>query len=462
TKQTGGFHHIHERYDNINQPLGNTFEWIFDFDDPIPAATKFTKWLSSGDGIYHICGKLGSGKSTFMKMICNYERTRTELEKWARSKGDRTLIMANYFFYAVGSDSRQKSLSGLLRTLIHHILVKRPVLAKDLFPLQWARALLEPEIQSIYDIQDEDINNAYKFLASQGDRSSLGHYCFRFFIDGLDEFWVTRSADRRDLVDYLLDLTNSLPETFKLCVSSREENPFMDMFLESNRLYLHELTKSDMKAYAKERLQSTGTLQERHELISAITNKAEGIFLWVALVVEEIRIRSDEGARFSRLLQLIESLPPDLDQLFLRTLDNINIKDRVLFSYIVLMLRGLGTLPQEASNCLWLDIDDVYFLDDYQDDQHFAKSSQSICWGSRTAHERLTLAKRRLRGICKGLIVAINNERGHSNRLNYTHLSVRDFLEQDDWRQTINGTRISSTWFLSISFIVLTRFRGCL
>jgi hypothetical protein len=40
-------------------------------------------WLSAGEGIFHISGKLGSGKSTFMKFLCTHDTTRAKLHKWA-------------------------------------------------------------------------------------------------------------------------------------------------------------------------------------------------------------------------------------------------------------------------------------------------------------------------------------------------------------------------------------------
>jgi hypothetical protein len=43
----------------------------------------FIEWLASGDGIFHISGKLGSGKSTLMKYLYKHPRTRRELAKWA-------------------------------------------------------------------------------------------------------------------------------------------------------------------------------------------------------------------------------------------------------------------------------------------------------------------------------------------------------------------------------------------
>lgn len=44
---------------------------------------KWINWLSSGNGIFHIAGKLGSGKSTLMKFLCDHPQTKVALQKWA-------------------------------------------------------------------------------------------------------------------------------------------------------------------------------------------------------------------------------------------------------------------------------------------------------------------------------------------------------------------------------------------
>lgn len=44
---------------------------------------KFLGWLASPGAIFHIHGKLGSGKSTLMKFLSSHVRTRVEAKKWA-------------------------------------------------------------------------------------------------------------------------------------------------------------------------------------------------------------------------------------------------------------------------------------------------------------------------------------------------------------------------------------------
>lgn len=59
-----GFEDMSYRFQSVEKPFGRTLEWVMDLEGKSPAAVEFSRWLSSGDGIFHICGKLGSGKST--------------------------------------------------------------------------------------------------------------------------------------------------------------------------------------------------------------------------------------------------------------------------------------------------------------------------------------------------------------------------------------------------------------
>lgn len=77
---------VREAYANSNK---QTFSWIFD-DHEIPdtrtsnrGAASFVRWLSSGTGIFHVTGKLGSGKSTLMKHVFQHHKTKEALEEWA-------------------------------------------------------------------------------------------------------------------------------------------------------------------------------------------------------------------------------------------------------------------------------------------------------------------------------------------------------------------------------------------
>jgi hypothetical protein len=94
------------------------------------------EWLEEGSGIYWINGKAGSGKTTLMKYIVEHATTSQHLSTWAQKSGSE-YHMGSFFFWASGT-LVQRSLSGLLRSLLFEILDQVPEIAPVLFPDLWA------------------------------------------------------------------------------------------------------------------------------------------------------------------------------------------------------------------------------------------------------------------------------------------------------------------------------------
>ena len=367
-----------------------------------------------------------------------------QLTTFLGTKGGRRLIIAHFFFYSLGSDPRQKTLIGLYRTLLYQILTASPGLIQFLLPDQWAKALSQPKVHSAFEILDDEIKHAFERLAKQHDRETLGGCCFGFFIDGLDEYQATTSIDRREMVHALMDVANSASGSFKICASSRMENPFMDMFSENTRLYLHDLTRADMEEYVHGSLQHVGTQNERRQLASSITTKAEGVFLWVVLVVQNIRKQSDDGARFSRLVAEIQSLPTELNELFQRILDTLGTRHRRTASHIVCLLLFLGKIKKAKKMQLWLNLNDLYFLEEYESDVRFAESARFPEQGCESVKESEVRARRQLRGVCRGLV-----EANADTDLDFTHRSVGDFFRQKKIRVKMHDKSFNSLKALS-------------
>ncbi|KAH6640664.1 hypothetical protein F5144DRAFT_105787 [Chaetomium tenue] len=95
------------RVEQIEDPFQDTFKWIFDL--PV-----FSNWLQEGSELFWIHGKPGSGKSTLMKHIFRSKQTWELLHNWRRGSLE---IQAAFFFSYRGS-ALQKSLEGVLRSLI--------------------------------------------------------------------------------------------------------------------------------------------------------------------------------------------------------------------------------------------------------------------------------------------------------------------------------------------------------
>ncbi|KAL9617521.1 MAG: hypothetical protein Q9160_007679 [Pyrenula sp. 1 TL-2023] len=213
-----------------------------------------------------------SGKSTLMKYAIEHEATLGALEDWA---GSKHLVTASYFFWGIGS-FLQKSYEGLLRSLLYQIFKSCPVLLTE--------SCMQADHRSQWTIQDLD-----RILHLVLTRA-VAKTKFCFFIDGLDEY----QGDITDVLDSIRQMAEI--SNVKLCISSRPWDAFQIAFRAScYKLCVENLTRHDLQRYVRDGL-TKDTLfqkvvqQEPHceDLISNITNKAEGVFLWVYLVVRNL------------------------------------------------------------------------------------------------------------------------------------------------------------------------------
>jgi hypothetical protein len=113
---------------------------------------------------------------------------------------------------------------------------------------------------------------------------------FCFFIDGLDEY----EGDQEDISDYFSDLSN-LPYV-KFCIASRPLIVFKDAFSTFPGLRLQDLTSDDIQKYIEDKLNGHKRMKlltkqtpiESEQLVRQVILKAEGVFLWVTLVVTSL------------------------------------------------------------------------------------------------------------------------------------------------------------------------------
>ncbi|KAF2728785.1 hypothetical protein EJ04DRAFT_87882 [Polyplosphaeria fusca] len=78
----------------------------------------FVGWLQDDRPIYWINGKPGSGKSTLMRFLIHYGRTREILEH-----RNPSMKISATFIWAAGSPM-QRSLKGLLCALLHALILR--------------------------------------------------------------------------------------------------------------------------------------------------------------------------------------------------------------------------------------------------------------------------------------------------------------------------------------------------
>ena len=317
------------RQSDISATEQGTFEWIFhDHHGPTGQRVGFREWLQFGNDIYWISGKAGSGKSVLMNYIAHDPSTQNVLQSWA---GTARLILAKHFFWNAGAPM-QKSQQGLLQSLLREICGQCPELVPILCPFRWKRYHGIGATWSRLELLD-----AFKELSEQQSLSLK----FCFFVDGVDEF---DGQDHTEIINILKSL-NASPSV-KVCLSSRPWNIFVRPFgTDIHRtLLLEDHNEYDIQQYVKNRFQDHeqfAILQSREprssDLVDQIVQNAQGVFLWVRIVVNNLLRGMSNDDNLSDLQKRLQSLPTTLTAYFQHMFDNIDDFYREETSDILLM-----------------------------------------------------------------------------------------------------------------------------
>ena len=383
---------LRHRYSSITEAHAKTFDWIFESGSHANVPwSDFSQWLRNDNGedhLYWMTGKPGSGKSTLMRYIYDDRRTYDILQQWAPS---RKLVTASCFFWNPGS-SIQKSLEGLLRSITYDILSQCPEFVPLAAAWRWqAHKLgvlnltpwLNTELLRTFDALMDLMYDKYKVC---------------LLIDGLDEFEGDDLA--RTQINHLLKEVARRPHV-KVCVASRPWLIFEDAFQGKPSLLLQQLTHQDIKRFVETELvdhPKFSRLKSRDNsgclnLVSAITEKAEGVFLWVFLVVRSLLegLRNEDGIR--DLQRRLDKIPADLEAYFeqiMGTLEPFYLNQAMqLFQLAIYAERSLSLLTYS------------YIM---TDDPEIALTRERQPLPISAIFDRYEPAVRRLNGLCKGLL----------------------------------------------------------
>jgi hypothetical protein len=262
------------------------------------------------------------------------------------------------------------------------------------------------------------------------------------FIDGLDEY----DGLEVDIAKVFKDVIMS--PYVKVCVSSRPHVPFEDAFAGYPSLRLQTLTHFDIYQYIQDRLVYNELLaplkikepEECQQLVKEITEAAEGVFLWVMLVVSSLINGLSYHDRISDLQKRLRALPKDLGQL-----------------YEEMVLKVDGVYAEEASRLYQLIAEATPRPGDWKRAELLSLRSLSLAMTPSlnisdaletpplSEEAMLDQAKRMdvlLKTRCGGLLeVQYGKSKiadlSPSMKVSYLHRTVRDFLEARATRQVL-------------------------
>lgn len=348
------FEDMNSRRTQIMDAHNETFNWIFDEPSELSPDIKwdsFPQWLRSDNPIYWICGKAGSGKSTLVSFLIHNVKTKQLL-----SERDSRTVLISAFIWSAGSPM-QRSEKGLLCSLLHEIISKIPALCQPLLSSgkfhekfsngDWSRT----ELRGVLLTSIQSIEQPLCII-----------------IDGLDEIDRADPAEAYNLLRLISDL-RSIPNV-KLCVSSRPEPLFERNFSQCSHLRVQDLTAHDIRKYVadsisnlnssdslgdmKDHIIAVGICSEEKSkfLIDQIAEKANGVFLWVYLVVSSIRNGLINFDSWDMLIQRIDELPSSLNKLYDTMWKRVNGDSRLYRSQAALYLNMLLNSPISHLNLL--------------------------------------------------------------------------------------------------------------
>ncbi|KAF2004327.1 hypothetical protein P154DRAFT_485533 [Amniculicola lignicola CBS 123094] len=404
-----------------------TFEWIFQEEaEEAGKQSKFSEWLASQADVYWISGKAGSGKSTLMKFLFHHPRVRDRLSRWA---GGHELIMANFFFWNAGT-TLQKSQEGLLQSLLYEVLRQYPALIPELCSNRTEMDAMDG-YGSSWTIRE--ILQCFQQLKLTTRAVKV---CY--FIDGLDEY----DGEHMDLINALRNISNS--PNIKICASSRPWFVFRDEFgTTSWKLTLEDLTRGDITRYVREQLkthQRFHLLRQRdqryEDLVEQIVNKAQGVFLWVFLVVRSLMRGFTNADSIADLQRRVSLLPSSLEDYFRHIFDSIEDVYRIqtlkMFQYAL-------HPPKNMPHPLLV----FSFLDEEDPDFAFERGIEPI--SIEEIEHREEEMRRRLDGRTKGILEtsslpSLPGQRKSSpvNTVQFLHRSARDFLFTKDMQAELS------------------------
>ncbi|KAL9108602.1 MAG: hypothetical protein Q9227_006688 [Pyrenula ochraceoflavens] len=429
------FEKIDDRENMIVDKLRTTLEWIFESPaEYLSQWSDFPTWLQGPESLYWVSGKLGSGKSTLVKAISSDDRTKRLLQSWS---GKQQLLQGRFFFWAHGTDL-QKSMLGLLRSILHDLLRQAPELIRNVCPTRWQ--FYDLELAHFPAWSNADLQWAVRSVI----RECRGRACVSLFIDGLDEFFGD-DDQRFELLDMLKDISSL--SNVKICLSSRPWEIFREAFAQCPGLRLENLTRNDIMASIKKKLhenlkfrdlcQQSPKLSE--QLVTEITERAKGVWLWVTLVVRELLKGLKNDDSMSILLQRLRQIPQELSILFqwmLQSIDRIYLPEALKIFKIVANATAGRTLMAMS------------FV--FEENVDFALATTYTIVSAQQIKQRLDHAARQINLRCLGLVEVTERSTSRAyhpfscQTVDFLHRTAGDFLQGAEIDRTVDIDRVAS------------------
>lgn len=325
-----------------------SFDWIW-------TKTSFSLWLESGTGLYWICGKPASGKSTLINHLLRDGSKKVQSHLTVNSIDP---LLVHFFFDFRAGSSTANSPLGLLRSFLLQLIDKSDVIQRYLlkecgYRLEGSWPELEKEL---LDLVCESTKHEPRTICG--------------FIDGLDEY--------NGSLLKLADLVNLLQRRsgIKLCLASRP-HPELKHKLGIESFSMQSHNGATIRAYAQSALLALHEHFDQTDLesvVARIETDAGGVILWARLAVDEVVSAILRGDSLPAALRQLNDFPSELGEIYKRVLDSLNppqkIQAAVMFFVLHFWRSSWGNTSSLKLDVHMLAMVYTWILNQLDDTQH--------------------------------------------------------------------------------------------
>ncbi|OQD72146.1 hypothetical protein PENPOL_c001G09122 [Penicillium polonicum] len=319
--QSLAFNESNDRERYIERQSAGTCEWLM-------KSPEYLRWVDE-HGLLLIRGKAGCGKSTLLKFA---------LGQQTEAAAPLGSIVLSFFFYSSGTELQSSAL-GFFRSLLLQLLdqdeYSRPEFMKicrkyckprEKLQLKWQQVELEAHFQKLV----VDCSTRRKIL---------------IFVDALDE---CNDKDRDRLISFIHGLRGQIKSRLNrpgICVTCR---PYPDGQIKADfQVRLEEENQDDIESFMEHELRlSDESVTDIEELKRTLLSKADGLFLWLVLIIRQIHHMSGKGLSLRRIKSELLECPQKLDKLYEGLLRDIQddelLEACTLFQWVCFAIRPLS------------------------------------------------------------------------------------------------------------------------
>ncbi|KAK4187626.1 hypothetical protein QBC35DRAFT_474302 [Podospora australis] len=324
----------------------------------------------------------------------------------------------------------QKSLQGLMQSLLFHILRQNTDLIQTLCP---SKDTLMPWTK-------QELGRIFKRISAL----SFNKKRFCFLIDGLDEY----DGEEEDIISWVQMLAKS--PHIKILISSRPWNAFNQAFGNTPyTLAMQDINAQDITRFITRELTETPRFQAIAardprflRVIDTLCEMAQGVWLWAFLVARGLKREIAAEESYEHWQRRIEHIPPTLEGFFYQQLERLDpIYKEQTARILLVMLAKQNPLDTEEYLCIEKEAYDINYLDKlpWTDSDPWSRDPGAEEDIRKRRDENInslklskTKAMQHLEMRCKDLIVISPlrlRSSGHAATVDFLHRTVCDFFQ---------------------------------